>query len=350
MPRASNISAPQSGSESFFQGAGVMNQLLSAIANRRAQQQKIKQAQQMMPYQQALDQASARYRNEQVASSQFQRDPQKQVNFIRQIIGSLGGQGGGQPSAVPQQNMMAALSSMTPEKRNIARALIKRSTGIDPLARVWETPEQLAALKEQTQENVEQKKADIKATQDILKGVNAINQKAEYAQTVGQILDKHPDLTGRVNAAKDYLNALGDSDFGSLKSAAGGLQAMTAREFGNRGGAVVAQLASSLKPSVSKSYAFNRGATNEIINRIKSAHKRFNDQYKQVTGKDLPKGYELPDYIKNYKPVEVHSTTIPAGKSQDSAPAGEKMVTYIDPDGGRHTVPLSVANRLQGGG
>jgi hypothetical protein len=357
MPTASNLPAPQSGSESFFQGAGVMNQLLNAIASRRAQQQQIKQAQEMMPYNEALKKAQTAGLNENVAASQFARDPQQQVNYMTQLINSLSGQDGSLSTGGQQQNITNVLSSINdPAKRNIARALIKRATGIDPLAPSPMTPEQKLQMQEMEKGSEATSTQDAKDLSNITNRLHGYVQIAEPLQDMKEVFKEHPYSSGRFVNWADYLNAIPNEAANRLRSDSQLIQANLTGEISSRPAFGYFKAFENAKPNVKASYLANKGRIASLVNYIKSQHSGDLKAIEQIqsTNPNLPKR----DYSKVYALPENFEEPLPETAAMaaqqveqnvaQSQGGGEKMVTYIDPDGGRHVVPLSVAQRLQG--
>jgi hypothetical protein len=89
----------------------------------------------------------------------------------------------------------------------------------------------------------------------------------------------------------------GSGKLGELNAPSLRLQADLAHLISSRGGAVAAKLAAEGKPSSWSSTAYNLGVTKNIAKHINDQYSMLNQEYKDLTGKELP--YKLSDYVQS---------------------------------------------------
>jgi hypothetical protein len=98
----------------------------------------------------------------------------------------------------------------------------------------------------------------------------------------------------------------GSEKLGELNERALRLQAQMTKAISSRGGVGAANIVASGKPSSWKSTSENLGISKAYAERIKNEFGLLNQEYRNITGKDLP--YTLPEYVNNIgKKIDKHS-------------------------------------------
>lgn len=113
----------------------------------------------------------------------------------------------------------------------------------------------------------------------------------------------HDILTGpdslSTGVTKSLIGKLGfgSEKLGELNERALRLQAQMTKAISSRGGVGAANIVASGKPSSWKSTSENLGISKAYAERINNEFELLNQEYKNITGKDLP--YTLPEYVHN---------------------------------------------------
>ena len=160
-----------------------------------------------------------------------------------------------------------------------------------------ELPHQKAAREINTANAKEQQKLNIKRAQDV-------SELAKDLQLAGMDVNGiHELLTGSDSLGTGITRTLvgklgwGSEKLGEFNERALRLQSQMARALSSRGGVGAANIVASGKPSTWKSTSENIGITNAYAERIKNEFDLLNQEYKKLSGRDLP--YTLPEYVHN---------------------------------------------------
>ena len=101
------------------------------------------------------------------------------------------------------------------------------------------------------------------------------------------------------------LAGFGSTELGGMNEKITRLQADLARLISSRGGVGAANIAAAGKPNIWRGTEYNQGLTKAMAQRINREYKETNDEYKRITGKELP--FKLPKKVMNpNEMVEVH--------------------------------------------
>lgn len=145
----------------------------------------------------------------------------------------------------------------------------------------------------------------IKGQNDIdMKRAQELRESAKDLQLAGvDINGIHDILTGpdslNTGITKTLAGKLGwgSEKLGSFNERSLRLQAQMARALSQRGGVGAANIVAGGKPSSWKSTSENLGITGAYAERINNEFNLLNQEYRNITGKDLP--YTLPEYVHN---------------------------------------------------
>lgn len=205
-------------------------------------------------------------------------------------------------------------------------ALNKKSAPLSPLEKSQIAINQATAI--------DAAKANRKKIEEIEKTATELMPFAGNVQTIEDILNREPQLTGRLTQLSDTLGINKNEDVGKFISAAQNLQAHMAKAMSSRGGYGVSKLVEQGKPNIGKSSAFNKGVVSELKETMKNAFEQMNQDYMKLTGKKLPHDFE-----KFYK------------KQLSQANSQNEMVAMISPSGKRVMIPYDkVEAALASGG
>ena len=143
----------------------------------------------------------------------------------------------------------------------------------------------------------EQGKLDVKRAQQLRETAKDLELAGLDINGIHDILTG-PDSLG-TGITKTLLGklGLGSQKLGEFNERALRLQAQMTKALSSRGGVGAANIVASGKPSSWKSTSENLGLTSAYADRIKNEFELLNQEYKGITGKDLP--YTLPEYVHN---------------------------------------------------
>jgi len=256
---------------------------------------------------------------QQLQSLKNKNDPMYEVNQMKNLMGALtGGQGGGQmpQEQMPTQEMGEGMGMFSPEGlgeaqqqapepaaeqgtgmdfnalRNnpLVRGLFKHKYGIDLGA---ETPTEKEQHAVSRATSVAEAKSNIKKLDEIEKTAQALLPYLGKVNTIGDILERKPELAGRTTQLADFLGMTKDEDVGKFLSAAQALQAHMAKEMSSRGGYGVSKLVEQAKPNLGKSTAYNKGVIQELRQGMKESFDQMKQEYERLSGgKKFPYNFE----------------------------------------------------------
>lgn len=126
----------------------------------------------------------------------------------------------------------------------------------------------------------------------------ALINSANLVQQGYDLLDTNDDLTGIGSGAAQMLNLSNNPELGKFTTVTGKLQAELGKYAASRGGIQAVKWAGSVKPSSWKPEDYNYGMFEGIQRNLQDDYNTLNQQYKAVTGQDLP--VSLPN-MKNTK-------------------------------------------------
>lgn len=199
-----------------------------------------------------------------------------------------------------------AAMERTAEKENLANALQQLALEHKPTeqklndelikARIQQaTRPKAGAL---TPEEKTKQQMDVEKGKRDLKKKDEIEQLAKHLIATGSDVQGINDLLGRANFTGligGLLSkvGLGGKEMGEFNERANRLQGELARKISARGGAVAAQIAAKGKPSEWSRRGYNLGITKSMQENIEREFKQLKDEYKDLTGEELP--YSLED-------------------------------------------------------
>ena len=190
------------------------------------------------------------------------------------------------------QNMktgMAQPSASGPSDREIVR---RKLVGLPA-----ELPHEKMEREISTSNMQEQNKLDIKRAQQLKETAKDLELAGLDVEGIHDILTG-PDSLG-TGLTKSLVGKLGwgSEKLGAFNERALRLQAQMTKALSSRGGAQAANIVAGGKPSSWKSTSENLGITDAYADRLKNEFKLLNQEYKGITGKNLP--YTLPEYVRN---------------------------------------------------
>ena len=344
LPQAPDISLHNS----IGQGANMYNMVIQH-AMQRAQERR---AQEKLPYElkqmqaaiqhaneassrasQARKEAHQRYLNEQnpdYAANKFLHEmqilgkmgaenggiqtapevPHQQFNALREMMQSKGmPQGQGMMTQPPEEQQPEMMNN---DKQQSVASEEPKSQGIDwnnlnPVQKMWaakhgykiagEAPHEKMEREIVTANAKEQNKLNIKQAQKL-------KDQARDLQLAGVDIDGiHDILTGPDSLGTGITKTLvgklgwGSEKLGAFNERALRLQSQMTKALSSRGGVGAAKIVAGGKPSTWKSTSENIGITEAYADRIKNEFDLLNQEYKGITGKNLP--YTLPEYVHN---------------------------------------------------
>lgn len=208
------------------------------------------------------------------------------------------------------------------------------SGSITPLQRMWmkkymgisQTPEEKQQMDIQTAGGSETAKLQAKKNQDYLDAADVVNQYAPNIKTIHNLLEKDNYLTGNIAGLRNMAH-LGNDDQGSFNAAALPLLGKLAKDISQRGGAVVARLATSGKPSLWNSPQTNKGLTDQLIQESINAYDQAKQNYEANTGKAYPK--KLDSFLDGQRIVKVKT---PNGNIINLPKSGAQKLIIEYPD------------------
>lgn len=124
----------------------------------------------------------------------------------------------------------------------------------------------------------------------LINSANLVNQ--GYA-----LLDNNRDLTGIGSGLAEKFNLSNNPELGKFTTVTGKLQAELGKYASSRGGIQAVKWAQSVKPSSFKPEDYNYGMFEGIQSNLADDYATLNNQYKAVTGQDLP--VPLPQMRRN---------------------------------------------------
>lgn len=227
----------------------------------------------------------------------------------QQSSGQYGNEESNQPSYHPdsgmplyaqqltqQQNNPSMQQQMQPQSnnpmQNDQQALARKLLGLPA-----ELPHEKMQREISTSGLKEQNKIDLKRAQQL-------RESAKDLQLAGVDIDGiHDLLTGPDSLGTGITKSLigkfglGSEKLGEFNERALRLQAQMARALSSRGGEGAAKIVAGGKPSSWKSTSENLGLTKAYADHVKNEFELLNQEYKNITGKELP--YTLPEYVHN---------------------------------------------------
>jgi hypothetical protein len=171
-----------------------------------------------------------------------------------------------------------------------------------------EFPEEKQAREVSTDALKAQNKQSIERAQEIKELAKDLMLEGLDVDGIHDLLVGPDSLSTGIWAGVQGKTGWGTTKAGELKERAVRLQASMAHALSSKGGAGAAKIAEGGKPSIWKSTAENLGITKAMAQHISSEFKYLNDEYKTITGQDLP--YTLPEFVASTaKAVQKHQFT-----------------------------------------
>ena len=235
----------------------------------------------------------------------------QQFNALREMMQSRGmPQGKGPMMNAPEEQEQPKMVG-SPEQQP-AGAEQPKSQGIDwnnlnPVQKMWAAKHgykpAVEALHEKMEREIatsnikEQGKLDVKRAQQLREAGKDLELAGVDVKGIHDILTG-PDSLG-TGITKTLIGKLGwgSEKLGAFNERALRLQTQMTKALSSRGGVGAAKIVQSGKPSTWKSTSENIGITDAYADRIKNEFDLLNQEYKGITGKDLP--YTLPEYVHN---------------------------------------------------
>lgn len=204
--------------------------------------------------------------------------------------------GEGQPSYVSSLTGGQPTTSSSVSQPDYAKSIYKYA-----LNKATRMPNELPHEKmerEITTSNLkEQNKLDIKQAQKLRDTAKDLQLAGLDVEGIHDILTG-PDSLG-TGITKTLIGKLGwgSEKLGQFNERALRLQTQMTKALSSRGGVGAAKIVQSGKPTTWKSTSENLGITDAYADRIKNEFDLLNQEYKAITGKNLP--YTLPEYVHN---------------------------------------------------
>lgn len=192
----------------------------------------------------------------------------------------------------PYAGMTAPTQERPASSSNYKQALVRHLVGLPT-----EMPHEKMEREISTSNIQEQNKLNVKRAQQL-------RETAKDLQLAGLDVDGiHDILTGPDSLGTGITKTLvgklgwGSQKLGAFNERALRLQAQMTKALSSRGGAQAANIVAAGKPSSWKSTSENLGITDAYADRLKNEFKLLDQEYKSITGKNLP--YSLPEYVHN---------------------------------------------------
>ncbi len=151
-----------------------------------------------------------------------------------------------------------------------------------------------------------QNKQDMERAQELRESAKDLQLAGMDINGIHDILTGPDSLSTGITRSLTGKLGFGSEKLGELNERAIRLQAQMTKALSSRGGAGAANIVASGKPSSWKSTSENLGITKAYAERINNEYDLLNQEYKNITGKDLP--YTLPEYVHNIsQKIEKHS-------------------------------------------
>lgn len=151
-----------------------------------------------------------------------------------------------------------------------------------------------------------QDKQDIKRSQELIEAAKDLSLAGVDINGIHDILTGPDSLSTGITKSLTGRLGFGSEKLGELNERALRLQAQMTKAISSRGGVGAAKIVSGGKPSSWKSTSENLGITKAYAERIKNEFGLLNQEYKNISGKNLP--YSLPDYVRDIeKKIDKHS-------------------------------------------
>ncbi len=200
-------------------------------------------------------------------------------------------------SQIPSYNQNLQIASTGREVKNNAPLDYKQALARKILGFPAEMPQEKMEREISTSNIKEQGKLDVKRAQQLRETAKDLELAGLDINGIHDILTG-PDSLG-TGITKTLLGklGLGSQKLGEFNERALRLQAQMTKALSSRGGVGAANIVASGKPSSWKSTSENLGLTSAYADRIKNEFELLNQEYKGITGKDLP--YTLPEYVHN---------------------------------------------------
>lgn len=244
------------------------------------QQQAAQRAQELQPLTMRELEASAQLKTAQAAKA-------KQImNALSEINSPSAGTSN--PSSITNNNV----SSGNVDKKQKLKDFLYQIGAIKP------TPSEETEQKIQVAKGEANIKLDEAKKKELIDAGELVNQYAPNWKTIYSILNKDNNTTGNIAGLRNMLH-LGTEDQGAFNAAATPLLGKLAKDISQRGGAVVANLASTGKPGIWHSHATNMGLTKENIRESISSYNKAKNNYEEKFGEKYP--VKLDSFLANYK-------------------------------------------------
>lgn len=253
-------------------------------------------------------------------------DPMAKWNDFQKIQQLITGGEKGEGQESPQAEFGQGMGMFTPEgmqeaqklqggeqsgnmfeamKNNPAlRGFFKQQFGYDPL-NMPQTPEEKQQLAIEKAKQEALITSNQKKTDELESSARALMPFAKDAKTILDILKKKPDLTGNLTGLAHKINLTKDEDVAKFATAAQNLQASMVQKLGSRGGYGLSRIVEGVKPGISKSGSYNKGATKQLLQTMVDSFEEMQKEYKRLNGKDLPFDFkEFKDALEEKAPTE----------------------------------------------
>ncbi len=177
-------------------------------------------------------------------------------------------------------------------KNDYRQALVRHLIGLPA-----EMPQEKMQREISSSNIKEQNKLDINRAQELRESAKDLSLAGLDINGIHDILTGPDSLHTGITRSLTGKLGFGSEKLGELNERALRLQAQMARALSQRGGVGAANIVASGKPSSWKSTSENLGITKAYAERIKNEFDLLNQEYKNISGKDLP--YTLPEYVHN---------------------------------------------------
>ena len=197
------------------------------------------------------------------------------------------------PAEMPSEHGKAS-SMLDFNKMNPIQKAWAAKMGLKPNA---ETPREKMQREIATANVKEQSKFDIKQAQKLRDQAKDLELAGLDVEGIHDLLTG-PDSLG-TGITKSLLGKFGwgSEKLGAFNERALRLQTQMTKALSSRGGEGAAKIVEKGKPTTWKSTSENIGITDAYADRIKNEFDLLNQEYKSLTGKNLP--YTLPEYVHN---------------------------------------------------
>lgn len=160
-----------------------------------------------------------------------------------------------------------------------------------------QTPQQQKQQEVEAATDKLQSKMDLERAQALREQAQSLKLGADEINAIHELLTGNKPLKTGIKASIKSKLGYGSKEFGEFLERAQNIQSEMTHDLSARGGQGAARIVAAGKVSGWKGRKENLGLSDAYANKIKNKYELLNQEYKTITGQDLP--YSLPEYVYN---------------------------------------------------